>query len=191
VAGERVDLVALQPELLPLDEVIAFCTSIQRRGGVWLAVISRQSDPHIAVELLHAGADCYLPLPMAPSVALAHLLAMVRRPPPALGDGLRPVTASWSLDEQARRLIGSNRMQRLSDLEYRLLLTLLDRPGAVMERPELLAAVWGPGYTNGRLVDQYVCYVRRKVEAEPSYPRAIITVGRAGYLYRPPERRPA
>lgn len=188
VMAGRVDLVVLEPALLPLDDAIALCAAFQRRGGVWLALIARQPDEYSELALLRAGGDRYLQLPMAPTLLLAHLLAVLRRPPPPLGDGLRPVTALWSLDERARRLVGSNRLQRLSELEYRLLVTFLDRPGAVLGRPALLAAVWGEGYSNGREVDQYVYYLRHKVEVDPAHPRVVVTVGRTGYQYRPPER---
>ena len=97
-AAGGMDLLVLEPALLPFDEVIALCAAFQRRGGVWLALIARQPDAQRGAALLRAGADRYLQLPMAPSLQLAQLLAMARRSPPPLGDGLRPVTAFWSLD---------------------------------------------------------------------------------------------
>lgn len=187
----RADLVVLEPALLPPDEAISLCATLQRCGGVWLALIARQPDPSIVVALLRAGADAYLQLPASSSVLLEQLLAIVRRPPPPPVDVLRPVSAHWSLDERERRLVGGNRVLPLSDLECRLLVTFLDRLGDVLGRPELLTAVWGSGYTNGREVDQYVYYLRRKVEDEPTQPRVIMTVERAGYLYRPPGQTPA
>ena len=70
----------------------------------------------------------------------------------------------------------------LTPLEFDLLRALIGRRGAVVSRLELLREVWG--YSAGatsRTVDTHVANLRRKLEADPSAPRHILTVWKAGY----------
>ena len=74
----------------------------------------------------------------------------------------------------------------LTPLEFDLLCALLGRRGAVASRLELLREVWG--YSAGatsRTVDTHVANLRRKLEADPSAPRHILTVWKAGYRLQP------
>ncbi len=74
----------------------------------------------------------------------------------------------------------------LTPLEFDLLCALLGRRGAVISRRELLREVWG--YSAGatsRTVDTHIANLRRKLEEDPSAPRHILTVWKAGYRLQP------
>jgi DNA-binding response OmpR family regulator len=67
-------------------------------------------------------------------------------------------------------------------MEFDLLVALLRRRGAVASRVELLKEVWGhSSAVLTRTVDTHVGELRRKLEADPSTPRHILTVRKAGY----------
>jgi two-component system alkaline phosphatase synthesis response regulator PhoP len=74
----------------------------------------------------------------------------------------------------------------LTPLEFDLLHALIVRRGAVISRLELLREIWG--YSAGatsRTVDTHIANLRRKLEADPSAPRHILTVWKAGYRLQP------
>ncbi|HEY2025743.1 MAG TPA: winged helix-turn-helix domain-containing protein, partial [Gemmatimonadaceae bacterium] len=74
----------------------------------------------------------------------------------------------------------------LSPKEFDLLLALVRRRGAVASRVELLREVWGHRVeVMTRTVDIHIAELRRKVEDDPSQPRHILTVWKAGYRLEP------
>ena len=74
----------------------------------------------------------------------------------------------------------------LSPKEFDLLLALVRRRGAVASRVELLREVWGHRVeVMTRTVDIHIAELRRKLEDDPSQPRHILTVWKAGYRLEP------
>jgi DNA-binding response OmpR family regulator len=70
----------------------------------------------------------------------------------------------------------------LSPKEFDLLLALVRRRGAVASRLELLREVWGHRVeVMTRTVDIHIAELRRKLEDDPSQPKHILTVWKAGY----------
>lgn len=103
---------------------------------------------------------------------------------------LQPVTPAWSLDVAGQRLVGGGRTHFLSALQFRLLRHLVQRPGVVLTRQQLLDAVWGDDFVGSeRVVDQAVCELRRLLEPDPAHPRALRTQRGAGYRFVPPQQR--
>ena len=75
---------------------------------------------------------------------------------------------------------------RVTHTEFRLLLALMRRRGAIASRMELLREVWGAGAAvSRRAVDTHIARLRRKLEDDPSNPRHILTALAWGYRFRP------
>jgi DNA-binding response OmpR family regulator len=75
---------------------------------------------------------------------------------------------------------------RVTHTEFRLLLALMRRRGAIASRMELLGEVWGAGAAvSRRAVDTHIARLRRKVEEDPANPRHILTALAWGYRFRP------
>jgi hypothetical protein len=75
---------------------------------------------------------------------------------------------------------------RVTHTEFRLLLALIRRRGAIASRTELLAEVWGAGAAvSRRAVDTHIARLRRKLEEDPANPRHILTALAWGYRFRP------
>ncbi len=90
------------------------------------------------------------------------------------------------VDLASRSVRRNNAPVPLTPLEFDLLHALIERRGAVVSRLELLREVWG--YSAGatsRTVDTHIANLRRKLEADPSAPRHILTVWKAGYRLQP------
>jgi DNA-binding response OmpR family regulator len=75
---------------------------------------------------------------------------------------------------------------RVTHTEFRLLLALMRRRGAIASRLELLKEVWGAGTAvSRRAVDTHIARLRRKLEEDPANPRHILTALAWGYRFRP------
>jgi DNA-binding response OmpR family regulator len=74
---------------------------------------------------------------------------------------------------------------KLSPMESRLLATLMESPGQVVKRSRLMKRVWQTDYLEDtRTLDVHICWLRRKIEEDPSHPRRIITHRQQGYELR-------
>ncbi len=133
---------------------------------------------------LDAGADDYLVKPFSLLELAARLRALARR-----GGRPRPVllaAGDLKLDPAAKRAWRAATELRLSPKEFALLELFLRHPGDVLTRSQIIEAVWDFAYDGGsNVVDQYVNYLRRKVDA-PFGRHDIETVRGMGYrLLRP------
>jgi len=129
---------------------------------------------------LDAGADDYLAKPFAFEEFLARVRALLRR-----GRGrAEPVLrlADLSLDPATRAVLRGGRRISLTAREYALLEYFLRNTGRVLTRPMITQHVWGMDWDpESNIVDVYVGYLRRKVDADGET-RLVHTVRGAGYM---------
>jgi heavy metal response regulator len=133
---------------------------------------------------LDGGADDYLTKPFEFSEFLARVRALLRRGAPA------PTVleaADLRLDPVTRRVTRGGRAIDLTAREYALLEFFLRHQGRVLSRALIAQHVWGVSFdTFTNVIDVYVNYLRRKVDADFE-PKLIHTVRGAGYVLRAPE----
>jgi two-component system OmpR family response regulator len=131
---------------------------------------------------LDAGADDYLVKPFSLLELAARLRALARRN----GRGRPPVLAEGDLrlDPASKQAWRDGTELHLSPKEYSLLEFFLRHPGQVLTRSAIIEAVWDFAYDGGsNIVDQYVNYLRRKIDA-PFGRRDLETVRGMGYRLR-------
>jgi two-component system KDP operon response regulator KdpE len=154
-----------------------------------IIVLSGRSDSGDKVEALDAGADDFVTKPFGVDELLARIRAVSRRAAPqdsapvvTLGD----VTVDIAAKRVTARRDGAIEEIRLTPTEWHLIEVLARHPGKLFARGQLLTEVWGPGYEtaygNLRL---YMAQLRRKLEADPSRPRYLLTEPGMGYRFEP------
>src|SRR5579872_670642 len=169
--------------MLPGLDGFALCRRL-RESGRWVPVLMLTARDAVSerVRGLDAGADDYLVKPFSLAELAARLRALARR-----DDRARPVLLAegdLKLDPAAKRAWRGETELRLSPKELALLELFLRHPGDVLSRSRIIEAVWDFAYDGGsNVVDQYVNYLRRKVDA-PFGRADIETVRGMGYRLR-------
>jgi len=137
------------------------------------------------------GADDYVTKPCGVLELLARVGALLRRSrmsERAVHAGGEAVErfGDVEINPASRTVTRRGEPVALSPKEFDLLLTLIRRRGAVASRVELLREVWGHRVeVMTRTVDIHIAELRRKLEEDPSAPRHILTVWKAGYRLEP------
>jgi len=162
--------------------------SFRAETTVPLAVISDplSEDQHIA--LLEAGADLYVPRPFSTRVLIAEIKTVMRRAAGLPVFGLPILAQSGVMMDPSNHTIQVEEgpVQRLTQLEFRLLYTLMTYAGRVIPTEMLVEYVWGfSGEGNRGLVRGLVQRLRAKVEPDPANPKYILTEAGIGYSFNP------
>jgi len=136
------------------------------------------------------GADDYVTKPFNPRELLARIKAVLRRanslPPRQAGPRSKAFRFDrWTLEVGRRELVsGDGVAVPLSTAEFRLLAVLLDHPGMVLTRDQLLDLTVGRAAdVYDRSIDNQVSRLRRKIEADPRNPVLIKTHWGGGYSF--------
>ena len=184
VIDERPDVVLLDlglPDMSGLDVIAA----IRGWSRVPIVVLSARQHGEDKVDALDAGADDYVTKPFAMNELLARLRAAVRRAAlPADTEEAVVVAGDLSIDLARRRVLRDGTEVRLSPTEWSMLEVLVRNRGKLVGRRQLLQEVWGPGYSDEtHYLRVYSALLRRKLEADPSHPRHIVTQPGMGYVF--------
>ena len=172
--------------MLPGFDGIELCRRL-RAAGIWAPVLMLTARDAVGdrVAGLDAGADDYLVKPFSLLELAARLRALARR-----DDRARPallVVGDLRLDPATKQAWRDQAELELSPKEFSLLELFLRHPGAVLTRSQIIDAVWDFAYDGGsNVVDQYVAYLRRKIDV-PFGRQDIQTVRGMGYRLRQPQ----
>jgi two-component system, OmpR family, alkaline phosphatase synthesis response regulator PhoP len=180
--GRPFDLMVLDI-MLPGKNGFDLCRDL-RREGVNLPVLMLTARGEVVDRVvgLKLGADDYVRKNCELVELMARIEALLRR-----SAGLPPTAGQVQFDDlcvDLRKHVVTRAGERLtlSPVEFRLLEHLIERRGEIVSREELLEQVWGMrGDTLSRTVDVHVAGLRKKIEADPRYPRLLLTVKGSGY----------
>jgi two-component system KDP operon response regulator KdpE len=151
-------------------------------SSVPLIVLSVRGSENEKVRLLELGADDYVvkPFGMAELLARAHS-AMRRQMRAAHGEPVMKF-GPLAIDFAARAVFISDRRVTLTPKEYRLLQILAQHSGNVVTHQFLLREVWGNEHLDDtHYLRIFVRKLRRKIEADPTQPRILLTELGVGY----------
>jgi two-component system response regulator PrrA len=148
-----------------------------------ICILSARDEVADRVAGLQAGADDYLVKPFAIEELVARLHALLRRGAPKGAGGLLAF-ADLRIDPSRRIATRGGQPLELTRREFDLLEALARHAGLVLTRRQLLEQVWGYDWeADGNVVDVFVGYLRRKLEAD-GRPRILHTVRGVGFVLR-------
>jgi len=179
---ETPDLVVLD-WMLPNLSGIEVCRLLRRRSTTQqtpILMLTARGEDSDKVRGFESGADDYVTKPFSPAELLARIKALLRRARPALAaDSL--VYADITLDKIQHRVTRDGQPIHLGPTEFRLLRYLMERPGRVFSREQLLDAVWGTNiHVEIRTVDAHIRRLRKALNTD-GQADLIRTVRSAGY----------
>lgn len=178
-----------KPDILLLDWMlphvsgIEICRQVRARSesrDLPIIMLTARGEEDDRIRGLDTGADDYLTKPFSMTELLARVRAVLRRARPTLAGDVATF-GDVVLDRETRRVRRGDREIHVGPTEFRLLDCLMQRPGRVFSREQLLDLVWGRDvYVEARTVDVHVGRLRkalnRRGDRDP-----IRTVRAAGY----------
>lgn len=184
-AARQPDVVVLDLGLPDMDgtDVIKALRGWTR---VPILVLSARRASDEKVSALDAGADDYITKPFSMNELLARLRAAVRRTDaaPAVPETVLVTTDEFTVDLVAKKASRAGHDVRLTPTEWHLLEILVSNPGRLITQRQLLQEVWGASHSNKtNYLRVYMAQLRRKLEADPSHPRYLITEPGMGYRF--------
>ncbi|MFI5672033.1 response regulator [Streptomyces sp. NPDC051704] len=186
-ADRKPDVILLDLGLPDMDGVDVI-RSVRGWSRVPILVLSARHTSEEKIRALDAGADDYVTKPFSMDELLARLRAATRRQEDP-GSPVGPsgiTTEEFSVDLAARKVVRGERTVRLTPTEWHLLELLIAHPGHLVSQRRLLLEVWGPTYAeHTNYLRVYMAQLRRKLEADPSHPRYLITEPGMGYRFEP------
>ncbi len=179
------DAMVLDVNLPELDGV-GVVTALRAMGNdIPICVLSARTAVSDRIACLERGADDYLTKPFDLGELVARLNALLRRSqkPVRRPEGVRTV-GQVRIDPAGHRVLAAGRPVELTKREFEVLALLAEHTGIVLGREQILSAVWGYDFpTDTNVVDVFVSYLRRKLEADGA-PRVIHTVRGVGFVLR-------
>jgi two-component system OmpR family response regulator len=184
----QIDLIVLDI-MMPGEDGLSLTRWLRENHDIPIILLTAMADETDRIVGLEVGADDYLPKPFNPRELLARIKAVLRR---ARTMPRSHTTAKgqlcfdrWKLDLTRRELIDERGVSvALSSGEFRLLVSLLERPGMVLTRDQLLDLTRGrSAQAFDRSIDNQISRLRRKIERDPKNPVLIKTAWGDGYSF--------
>ncbi len=167
---------------LPGISGIEVLRELRTWSSVPVIVLSARHGSNDKVEALDVGADDYVTKPFGIDELLARLRAAVRRA--GAPDPQTVEAGDLRIDLPDKRVLRAEAEVRLTPTEWGLLAALVTRPGRLVAQRQLLHEVWGPAYeTETNYLRVHMANLRRKLEADPSRPRHLLTEPGMGYRF--------
>jgi len=185
-----------RPDLMVLDLMLPVLGGIQvtralRQGDerdIPIIMLTAKGEEADRIAGLELGADDYLTKPFSPKELVARVKAVLRRASdkPLVDPQAQPLrSGEITLNPSTRQVWMGQEETVLTAKEFDLLWFLMNHPGQVFTRDQLLDRVWGfDFFGDASTVTVHVRRLREKVERDPTKPEYVLTVWGVGYKFR-------
>lgn len=181
-----IDLVLLDLKLPGVSGRV-LCREIADTSSTGIIVVSSYGELVNRVSLLDMGADDFIAKPFVPAELVARVRAVLRRRATTNSVGHVERFGPWQFAENGRQLMHEDgRVVALTSSEAKILRHLVDNPGLVFGREELLAISRARQHAGAgdRSVDNLIKRLRRKLEPAADHPHFIQSVWGRGYVFQ-------
>jgi len=169
-----------------LEDGFAICKRIRSESNVPVILLTVRAEEEDIIRGLEAGADDYVLKPFSPRQLLARIQAVMRR----FQATNTSQSAKLSIDgldfnPKLREVTFANESPKtLTQLESRLLESLMINAGQVLTANDLISDIWGAGGGSSEMLRQLVKRLRSKIEVDPTNPHYIQNLPGLGYAFR-------
>jgi DNA-binding response OmpR family regulator len=184
VLSEHPDLVLLDPVLALLSGAEVF-REIRKHANTPVIMVTSRVNEVDRIVGLELGADDYIGKPFSPREVVARVKAVLRRTNGRLTapSGIEHF-GDIEFDRLGHEVRRAGRPVNVTPMEFRILKTLIDHPGRTFTRAQLLDAITDDQLDiYDRTLDRHIANVRRKLEADPTHPKHVVTVFGVGYKF--------
>ena len=175
--------------MLPKVTGIEVCRQARSRTetrNLPIIMLTARTEEADRIRGLDTGADDYITKPFSTTELMARIRAVLRRIRPGLADDIMRC-GDIEINRGAHTVTRDGQELHLGPTEFRLLDYLIQRPGRVFSREQLLDAVWGSDvYVEARTVDVHIGRLRKALNQHSDID-LIRTVRSAGYSLVPPK----
>ena len=183
-ASCKPDLVVLDLGL-PDGNGLDFIRDMRTWSRVPILILSARSAEQDKIAALDAGADDYLTKPFGVGELLARVRVLLRRHAQDAEATPHHRFGEVEVDLSRRLVLRAGQVVHLTQIEYRLLATLLASTGKVATHRQLMREVWGPGHAEqAHYLRIYVGRLRQKLESDPAQPKHFLTETGVGYRFQ-------
>lgn len=187
----RIEAGTRRPDLLVIDlglpdgDGVDLIRELRQWSAAPVIVLSARSGEDDKIAALDAGADDYLAKPFGAGELLARIRAQLRRHLQHTPSGAAPIEFGDVRIDLVRRVVERGNVPlHLTPIEYKLLTCLATQPDRVLTHQQLLKTVWGPGHAQDtHYVRVHMANLRKKIEADPSMPKHLLTEAGIGYRF--------
>ncbi|MDA8077768.1 MAG: response regulator transcription factor [Nitrospiraceae bacterium] len=180
---EPFDLVVLDL-MLPDMQGEELCRIIRERSDAPVIMLTAKSGEEDRIRGLGLGADDYVVKPFSPRELVARVKAQLRRAGRAKRQGMSFNKGALTIDLETREVFRKGEPVVLTPTEFKILLSLAERPGRIFSREQLLNIAQGYDFEGSdRTIDAHVKNLRHKIEQDSKEPDFIRTVYGTGYKF--------
>lgn len=171
--------------MLPKVDGWEICRRVRKHSDVPILMLTAREDEIDRIMGLSIGADDYVVKPFSPRELVERVKAILRRTNrPSVAQPVVLSHHSLLLDPEKHKVSLAGKPVNLTSLEYKLLYALMNSPGRVFSRNELLDHFYEHGeIVVDRVIDVHIGKLRQKIERNPASPRYILTVRGFGYRF--------
>ncbi len=189
-SGALAEFAAREPALVILDWMLPgldgpeVAGRIRQQSNVPIIMLTARVDEEDRIAGLELGADDYVVKPFSARELEARVRAVLRRSEGDRGTQIVLEADDIRLDVEQHEVLVRGQQVELTPMEFDLLAYLMQRPGRVYTRLELLEALRGTTYEIfERSIDSHIKRLRQKIEPDPKSPRYVLTVFGVGYRF--------
>lgn len=194
-ASEAVSLITSHnPDIVLLDlglpdgDGIDLTRQLREWSRIPIVVLSARGRDDDKVAALDAGADDYLTKPFSVNELLARIRVALRHAQHLATTPMNQQILEFGdvkIDLVRREVFRGDEELHLTPIEYKLLILMAQNAGKVLTHRQILKEVWGPAYASQtHYVRVHMAELRKKIEANPSRPKLLVTEPGVGYRLR-------
>jgi DNA-binding response OmpR family regulator len=186
IESQPLDLVLLDV-MMPKMDGFTVCQRVREFSSVPIIIVTARGQDQDKVRGLDLGADDYLTKPFSVEELLARVRAVLRRAQIVSKEGAQglqaiTITGELMIDYSQHLVALAGQEIALTPTEYSIIAYLAQNMGRIVTQDLLLEHVWGPEYLGeSHMLQVNINRLRRKIEADSSEPRYILTKVGVGY----------